>query len=123
MQTRIFLAVLTALTFLVANTSMAEESAKISQAGIDDAEAKAKTKIDHIKLAEYYENEAKALRMKMKEEKKILNEYDNHSYYYGPEGQLYQSHHDALLREYEKAAERSLEMAASHRKIAEKIKK
>jgi hypothetical protein len=102
---------------------MAEESAKISQAGIDDAEAKAKTKIDHIKLAEYYENEAKALRMKMKEEKKILNEYDNHSYYYGPEGQLYQSHHDALLREYEKAAERSLEMAASHRKIAEKIKK
>lgn len=122
MQTKIFLVVLIIFIFLTASASMAAESANTSQAEISDAEAKAKTKIDHIKLAEYYENEAKTLRAKMTEEKKILNEYDNHSYYYGPEGQLYQSHHDALLREYEKAAERSMEMAASHRKMAERVK-
>ncbi|MBA3755096.1 MAG: hypothetical protein H0X02_02190 [Nitrosomonas sp.] len=115
MQTKIFLAALIISSFLVSNVSMAAESADIS-------DAKTKTSIDHIKLAEYYENEVKALRAKMEEEKKILDEYENHSYYYGPEGQLYQSHHEALLREYEKAAERNMEMAASHRKMAERVK-
>lgn len=118
MQTKIFLAALIISSFLVSNVSVAAESADISA-----AEAKAKTSIDHIKLAEYYENEVKALRAKMEEEKKILDEYENHSYYYGPEGQLYQSHHEALLREYEKAAERNMEMAASHRKMAERVKR
>jgi hypothetical protein len=114
MHTKILFAILIAFCFLTSSVSMAVD--------VQEAEAKAKTSIDHIKLAEYYENEAKVLRQKMEEEKKILAEYDDHSYYYGPEGQLYQSHHEALLREYEKAAERNLEMAVSHRKMAEKVK-
>ena len=117
MQLKTFFAALISFSLLASTVTMAAESDDIN-----DAEAKAKTPIDHIKLAEYYENEVKILKKKMKEEKEILDEYDNHSYYYGPEGQLYQSHHDALLREYEKAAERNMEMAVAHRKMAERMK-
>lgn len=117
MHAKTFFAALIIFSFLASTVTMATESANIN-----DAEAKAKTPVDHIKLAEYYENEAKSLRAKVEEEKVILDEYDNHSYYYGPEGQLYESHHEAMMLEYEKAAKRSMEIAASHRKMAEKAK-
>jgi len=74
--------------------------------------------IDHLKKAEYYDNKIQRLKTKILEEKEILAEYDSHSYYYGPEGQLYESHHKAQLREYEKAIERNQEMADTHRKLA-----
>ncbi|MFZ1852494.1 MAG: hypothetical protein WAU15_09825 [Nitrosomonas sp.] len=80
--------------------------------------------IDHLKKAEHYDNEIQHLKAKILEEKEILAEYDRHSYYYGPEGQLYESHHKAQLREYQKAMERNQEMADGHRKLAkEKGKK
>jgi len=104
MQTKIFFAVLVILSFLTSSVPMAAESANIN-----DAEAKAKTNFDHIKLAEYYENQAKEMSAKAEEQKKLLEEYKNHSEYYGREGQEFQSHHEALLREYEKAVERNME--------------
>jgi len=117
MQTKIFFAVLVILSFLTSSVPMAAESANIN-----DAEAKAKTNFDHIKLAEYYENQAKEMSAKAEEQKKLLEEYKNHSEYYGREGQDFQSHHEALLRDYTKAAERNTEMAASHRKMSKRVK-
>lgn len=118
MQTKLFFTTLIIFIFLVSSVGIAAESEEINEI----AEAKAKTKFDHIGLAVYYENESKAMNAKAEEQKKLLDEYNTHSEYYGREGQDFQSHHEALLRKYTKAAERNMEMAASHRKIAERIK-
>ena len=118
MQTKLFLTILIILTFLVSSVCIAAESEEINEI----AEAKAKTKFDHIGLAVYYEKEAKEMSAKAEEQKKLLEEYRNHSEYYGREGQDFESHHEALLRKYTKSAERNSEMAASHRKMAERVK-
>lgn len=110
MQSKLFFVVLFIFTFLTSGAAMAADSANIT-----DAEAKAESHFNHIKLAEYYENEANALKAKAEEQRKFLEEYKNHSEYYGRQGQEFESHHEALLREYTKAAERNSEMAASHR--------
>jgi len=117
MQSKLFFVVLFIFTFLTFGAAMAADSANVS-----NAEAKAKTSFDHIKLAEYYENEANALKAKAEEQRKLLEEYQNHSEYYGREGQDFESHHEALLREYTKAAERHSEMAISHRNMSKKAK-
>lgn len=117
MQTKIFLAALVILGFLTCGALVASESINTAK-----SEAKANTPPDHNKLAEYYENQAKELDAKGEEQQKMLDEYDIHSYYYGPQGQVFQSHHRALLRKYEDAAERNREMAASHREMATKAK-
>jgi hypothetical protein len=117
MPTKSFFAVLFILTFLTSGAAIAADAASVS-----NAEAKAKSNFDHIKLAEYYENEANVLKAKVEEQRKLLEEYKNHSEYYGREGQDFESHHEALLREYTKAAERNNEMAVSHRNMAKKVK-
>ena len=117
MQSKLFFVVLFIFTFLTSGAAMAADVANVS-----NTEAKAKTNFDHIKLAEYYENEANALKAKAEEQRKLLEEYKNHSEYYGREGQEFESHHEALLREYTKAAERNSEMAVSHRNMAKRVK-
>jgi len=117
MQAKIFLSVLVILSFLASSLSMAAESESVS-----DAEKKAKTNFDHIKLAEYYENQAKEMNAKAEEERKLLEEYKSHSEYYGRQGLDFESHHEALLREYTKAAERNTQMAVSHRNMSRKVK-
>jgi len=119
MQSKLFFVVLFIFTFLTFGAAMATDSANVSNA---EAKAKTKTSFDHIKLAEYYENEANALKAKAEEQRKLLEEYQNHSEYYGREGQDFESHHEALLREYTKAAERHSEMAVSHRNMSKKVK-
>ncbi len=118
MQTKLFFTMLIIFTFLASGACIAAESEEVNEI----AEAKAKTKFDHIGLAVYYENEAKAMREKAKEQEKLLAEYKNHSEYYGREGLDFEAHHEALLRKYTKSAERNMEMAASHRKMVEKVK-
>lgn len=118
MHTKLFFTILITFTFLASSVCIAAESEEINEL----AEAKAKTKFDHIGLAVYYENEAKEMSAKAEEQKRLLDEYNTHSEYYGREGQDFQSHHEALLRKYTKSAERNREMAASHRKIAERVK-
>lgn len=112
MRTKILIITLITSTLFVSNVSIAELGK------MDKAEAQAKTKFDHIGLAEMYEKEANEMTAKAKAQKELLEEYQRHSEYYGREGQDFQSHHEALLREYTKAAERNAGMAASHRKMA-----
>jgi len=113
MRTKILIITLIASTVFFSNISIAELG-KMAK-----AEAQATTKFDHIGLAEMYEKEANEMTAKAKVQKELLEEYQRHSEYYGRDGQDFQSHHEALLREYTKAAERNTEMAASHRKMAE----
>lgn len=112
MRTKILIITLVASALFVSNVSIAELGK------MDKAEAQAKTKFDHIGLAEMYEKEANEMNAKAKAQKELLAEYERHSEYYGRDGQDFQSHHEALLREYTKAAERNAEMAVSHRKMA-----
>ncbi|AKH36716.1 MULTISPECIES: hypothetical protein [Nitrosomonas] len=115
MKTKIFFTSLVILIFLAFITPVHAESQNPV-----DTKVKTIASPDHNKLAEYYENEAKEMSLKVEEQKKLLHEYDIHSYYYGREGQDFQAHHEALLDKYEKAAERNSEMAAAHRKMAKK---
>ncbi|MXS83010.1 hypothetical protein [Nitrosomonas oligotropha] len=112
MRTKILIITLIASSVFFSNISIAELGK------MDKAEAQARTKFDHIGLAEMYEKEASEMTAKAKAQKELLEEYQRHSEYYGRDGQDFQSHHEALLREYTKAAERNTEMAASHRKMA-----
>ncbi|MBL8500004.1 MAG: hypothetical protein LZF64_02055 [Nitrosomonas sp.] len=112
MRTKILIITLIASSVFFSNISIAELGK------MDKAEAQARTKFDHIGLAEMYEKEANEMTAKAKAQKELLEEYQRHSEYYGRDGQDFQSHHEALLREYTKAAERNTEMAASHRKMA-----
>lgn len=112
MRTTILIITLISATLFIYGTSLAELGK------MDKAEAQAKTKFDHIGLAEMYDKEANEIDAKTKEQKELLEEYKRHSEYYGREGQDFQSHHEALLREYLKAVERNKEMAALHRKMA-----
>ncbi|UJP05602.1 MAG: hypothetical protein LZF61_01075 [Nitrosomonas sp.] len=117
MQTKLFFAVLMIVGLLASGLSMA-----IDDTNVEQAEANAQTRFDHIELAEYYENEAKAMKEKAKEQKKLLNEYNKHMEYYGREGQDFHAHHSALFKYYTEAAERNAEMAVSHRNIAKPLK-
>ncbi|MBS0299218.1 MAG: hypothetical protein JSR32_04665 [Proteobacteria bacterium] len=112
MRTKIMIIVLITSTLFVPCVSIAELGK------MDKAEAQAKTKFDHIGLAEMYEREVDEMSAKAEEQKKLLEEYKHHSEYYGREGQDFRAHHEALLWEYTKAVERNKEMAALHRKMA-----
>lgn len=80
-----------------------------------------KTPADHAAIAAHYEEDAKALRQKAEEHKKILAEFlkDPHDY---PKTYLsgnFENHCRRLIDLYTKGADESLEMAKLHRQIAE----
>lgn len=81
----------------------------------------AKTYDEHNKLAGYYDNLAKEMDAKVAQKKELLNDYDEHSYYYGRGGQDFKSHTEANLRYYEEAAGEALKKADFHRKIAAEL--
>ncbi|SNX61008.1 hypothetical protein SAMN06296273_2466 [Nitrosomonas ureae] len=114
MQARLYFLVLIILTFLVSSVSLAGKS---ENAG--EAKSSVGTNLYHIKLAEHYEKESKEMNAKAEEQREMLREYEEHSEYYGRAGQEFHAHHEALLREYTKAAKQNEDMAAAHRKMAE----
>jgi len=83
----------------------------------------AKTHNDHNNLANYYDNQAKEMMVKAKEKKESLEGYDEHSYYYGREGQDFESHTLANTHYYEQAAEEARKQANFHRKMAAELLK
>ncbi len=78
----------------------------------------AKTKADHEALAEHYEQTAKDAQAKVKEHKKLLDEYKAHSYFYGKQIFTLESHCQYLIQSYGKIAEANMEMAKIHRQMA-----
>lgn len=77
---------------------------------------------NHDALAMHHENIAKEMQDKLQAQKKLLEEYEEHSYYYGRRGQDLQSHTTANIRQYEKSIKENLKEAAIHRKMAQEEK-
>ncbi len=82
----------------------------------------ATTRRDHEAVAKYYEDAATQLRAKVKEQKELLEQYQNKSYLYGKQSQDLQSHAEALIRDYEQAVTATVQEADLHRQMAAKLK-
>ena len=85
---------------------------------VDSAIQNAATANDHEAVARYYQEVAKEMQAKQREQKQLLDEYENHSYLYGRQAQDLQSHTEALVRKYEKEAKASLKEAELHHQMA-----
>lgn len=72
---------------------------------------------NHAGLTKYYENLAKDAEAKLQENKAALTEYEAHPYYYGRQGQEFQSHTSANIYEYEEILAESLNNADLHRNV------
>ena len=83
----------------------------------------ATTRGDHEAIAKYYENAATQMQAKVKEEKELLEQYENKSYLYGRQAQDLQSHTAALIRHYEQTVAADIQEAALHRQMASKLDK
>lgn len=77
----------------------------------------AKTSADHDALARHYEDTAEAARLKVKEHKKELKEYETHPYY-GKRAQDLKAHCERLIKSYEQAVEANMTMGGIHRQMA-----
>lgn len=77
----------------------------------------AKTPADHNALARHYEAAAEAARLKVKEHKKELEEYETHPYY-GKRAQDLKAHCHRLISSYEQVVEANAAMAETHRNMA-----
>src|SRR6187549_3719250 len=54
-------------------------------------------------LANYHKNIAKEMETKLQKQKKLLQEYEDHSYYYGRKGLDLKSHATANIRYYKQS--------------------
>lgn len=81
----------------------------------------ATTRSDHEAIAKHYEAAATQMKAKVKEQKELLEQYQNKSYLYGRQAQDLQSHTEALVRDYEHTARADMQEAASHRQMASKL--
>ena len=103
-----FSILLLALTMLASCAQMG--SSVIAPAGIASN--------DHEALVSYYENTAKEAKIRLQENKKMLEAYEARSYYYGRQGLDLSSHTSANIRAHEKTLRESLIYADLHRRIA-----
>ena len=82
----------------------------------------AKTSRDHNWIAGHYEDTAKDMQSKAEEHKKMLAEYEAQRQYYGKRGLDMESMCRALIYVYEQATKQNMDLAKSHRIMAEAIK-
>jgi peptidoglycan hydrolase CwlO-like protein len=107
---------------LLATASLSVSAAQpVDTPEIRAAVQNATTYSDHLAVAKYYEDAAKQLQAKAKEQQALLEQYQNKSYMYGRQAQDLQSHTEALLHKYEQTASATLQEAAAHRQIAAKL--
>ena len=103
-----FLIPLLALTVLASCAQMS--SSIVAPTGIADN--------DHEALVRHYENLAMEAKIRLRENKKVLEAYEARPYYYGRQGLDLQSHTSANIRAYEKTVRESLRYVDLHRKMA-----
>ena len=108
MKTLKLLITLFVLTTLVACAQM--NSSLVAPAGIANN--------DHEALIRHYERLAKQAKIKLEENKAILEAYEARPYYYGRQGLDLQSHTSANIREHARTLKQSLEFANLHRRLA-----
>lgn len=73
---------------------------------------------DHEALVKHYGNLVEETKVRLQENRKILEEYEDHPYYYGRQGQDVRSHASANIREYEKALKENMANVDLHRRMA-----
>ncbi|SFL93352.1 hypothetical protein SAMN05421880_102172 [Nitrosomonas nitrosa] len=73
-------------------------------------------------IAKYHEYLAKEIQVKLQEQKNLLKEYEDRSYFYGAKGQDLRSHTSANIRYYENLVEENLRKAAIHYRLANEQK-
>jgi hypothetical protein len=81
----------------------------------------AATPSEHEAVAKHYDKVAVQAQAKVKEQKELLEQYQNKSYFYGRQAQDLQSHSEALIRDYEQTVAATVREAAMHRQMASKL--
>ena len=76
---------------------------------------------EHEAVAKHYEVVAAQAEAKVKEQKELLEQYQNKSYLYGRQAQDLQSHTEALIRDYEQTVAATVREAALHRRMASQL--
>lgn len=114
-----FVAILSAIALLTSCAQMSPLEAQNDD--IHKTVKNARTYTDHDKLAKQYRNAAKEMLVKVEDQKKLLQHYEEKSYLYGRQAQDKQSHISALLHKYEQTAKETLRQAAFHQKMASEL--
>ncbi|ARO87453.1 hypothetical protein EBAPG3_006520 [Nitrosospira lacus] len=115
------IAALSVIGMLGSASSSVVAAQPIDTPEIRAAAQNAVTRSDHESIAKFYENTAAQMQAKVKEQKELLEQYENKSYLYGRRAQDLQSHTAALIRDYEKSVEASTQTATLHRQMAAKL--
>ncbi|MBK7365452.1 MAG: hypothetical protein IPI97_10810 [Nitrosomonas sp.] len=76
------------------------------------------TNASHEALATYHESIVKEAELKLAEHKQNLEDYEEHSHYYGRQGQDFQSHEKANIEYYEEVIHENLKIAELHKRMA-----
>jgi hypothetical protein len=119
MRTRTFFAALS-LGLLASCAQMGPHDA-IQNTNVRKAAQSARTRSDHDALSKYFENAAREMRAKAREQKQLLEHYESKSYLYGRQAQDLKSHTGAMVRKYEDRAEENIKEANAHRQIAREL--
>ncbi len=116
---------ITAISLLCLATACAPMSAyeSVNSPELIRAAESAQSYRDHHALTTRFENLARDMHTKTKEQKQLLEHYQDKSYLYGRQAQDRQAHTWALIRKYEQAERTSLAKAASHRQIAAELER
>ncbi|MBA2657967.1 MAG: hypothetical protein H0U72_00005 [Nitrosospira sp.] len=117
-----FFAALSMAGLLASLNPSATAAQPVDTPEIRAAAQKATTRSDHEAVAKYYEDAAKQMQAKVKEQKELLEHYENKSYLYGRQAQDMQSHTEALVRNYEQTVSATIQEATLHRQMASKLK-
>jgi hypothetical protein len=94
----------------------------VDSPSLQQASQNARTLAEHLALTEHYENLAREMQANAGEQQKLLNHYQEKSYYYGRQAQDRQSHTWALMIKYEQAAKASLSKADFHRRVTAELR-
>ncbi len=116
-----FVSVLSMLGLLASCAQMGHLEAQ--NAAARKAAATATTYTDHERLAKQYESSAQESLVKVEEQKKLLQHYEEKSYLYGRQAQDFQSRTSALLHKYQQTAEENIKQASFHHKVASELSK
>jgi hypothetical protein len=120
MKTRVgnIFAALTLAGLLASLGPVATAAQPIDTPEIRAAAQNATTPGEHEAVAKYYENVASQVQAKVKEQRELLEQYQNKSYLYGRQAQDLQSHTEALIHDHEQTVTAAIHEAALHRQMA-----
>ncbi len=110
------------ISCLLASCAPMSRYQAVDNPSLQQASQNARTLAEHLALTEHYENLAREMQANAGEQQKLLNHYQEKSYYYGRQAQDRQSHTWALMIKYEQAAKASLSKADFHRRVAAELR-